>query len=84
MAELIDRTQLLRLLFSEQLVSEELLLLVLRLTNRIFGKLKSTEFLAHGGFQVVRKYFKSLSEELRVEIMVFCSHLARADSKYCH
>jgi hypothetical protein len=84
LAELVERTGLLRLLFSEQLAGEELLLLVLRLTNRIMGRLKSLDFLAHGALQQVKKHFKTGVEDLRVETMVFCSHLARLKAEYCH
>lgn len=83
-AELAERTGLLRFLFSEQLLSEELVGLVLRLTNRVAGRLKSADFLAHGALQGVRRFFKSGSEEVRVETMVFCSHLARLKAEYVH
>lgn len=66
LAELVERTQLLRFLFSEQLASEEMLLPLLRITNRIIGRLKSIDFLAHGGFQAVRRHFKTTGEDLRV------------------
>lgn len=81
---MVERTQLLRFLFSEQLINEELLLYVLKITNRILGRLKSMDFLAHSGLQVVKKHFKTTNDDLKVEIMTFCSSLARMKPEYCH
>jgi hypothetical protein len=57
---------------------------VLKITNRIINRLKSMDFLAHGALQAVRKHFQTISEELKVETLVFCSHLARMKAEYCH
>lgn len=72
-----------RLIFSEQVLNEDLLAVAIRIINKIIVKLKSLDFLASGALQMVKKYYKTNSEDLRVEIMTFCSHLARMKSEYC-
>jgi hypothetical protein len=79
----VERTHLLRFLFSEQLISEELLLCVLKIINKVMGRLKSLDFLAHGALLAVKRHFKTTIDELKVEIMAFCSNLARMKAEYC-
>ena len=50
---------------------------MLIIINKIIGRLRAIDFLAHSGFQTIKKYLKTNQEDLRIELITFCSHLAR-------
>jgi hypothetical protein len=47
-------------------LNEDLLSVAIRIINKIIVKLKSLDFLATGALQMVKKYYKTTSEDLRV------------------
>lgn len=56
----------------------------LRLVNKVSNKLKvhTMVFLADSGFQLIKKYFGTKNEDLILEIVMFCSLLARMNKEY--
>jgi hypothetical protein len=55
----------------------------LKLINKLSTKMKvnTVVFLADTGFQLIKKYFSTKNEELVLEIVTFCSFLARANKE---
>jgi len=61
-----------------------LLNIVLKIINKSITKFKGIDIIATLGLQAIKKYFKTNLEDLRIEIMIFASHLARFKHEYCH
>lgn len=57
-----------RLLFSQQLATEELVLVSLKVVNKIMCKLNKENFdvLSHSGMNVLKPYFESNREDILI------------------
>jgi hypothetical protein len=78
----VDQNNFIRLLFSEQLASEEMVFTSLKLINRMVSKLRCTDFLSNTALQIVRRFFTTSDEPFQIEIISFCSQLARYKEEY--
>jgi hypothetical protein len=58
-----------------------MILTALRTVNRIIYRIKSPDFLVHTALGQVKKYYNSENEELMLEIILFCSSIARINAE---